>query len=317
MLAPAKLTRSLRIVGRRADGYHLLESEMVALDLADELEIEPLDGSDGRDADGPGGGGGVGAGESRLEVLDEVRWVGTAIGEPAGQDAGAWAGAVAPVPLGPENLVLRALREVGRRAAVTLRKRIPPGAGLGGGSSDAAAVLRWAGVDDPELAVRLGADVPFCLAGGRALVRGIGDSVEALAPEPLAVLLVTPPVGVSTVAAYRAFDELGPGAPDPFRRNDLEHAALVVEPRLLLWRDLLADVSGHRPQLAGSGSSWFVELPDGALPARGRHAGIVHELTKALAAAGVRGVVTVAAALDATALDATAVDGSDRASGAR
>ena len=63
-----------------------------------------------------------------------------------------------------------------------LEKRIPSGAGLGGGSADAAAVLRWAGVTDLEVAARLGADVPFCLVGGRARVTGVG---EAVAPLPV------------------------------------------------------------------------------------------------------------------------------------
>ncbi len=68
------------------------------------------------------------------------------------------------------------------RPTVRLTKRIPPGAGLGGGSADAAAVLRWAGVvDDVALAARLGADVPFCVRGGRARVTGIGEVLEPLA----------------------------------------------------------------------------------------------------------------------------------------
>jgi 4-diphosphocytidyl-2-C-methyl-D-erythritol kinase len=278
--APAKLTRSLRIVGQRPDGYHLLESEMVALELADELEIEALD-EPASPLDEPA---------SSLEVIDEVCWAGD--GRPAA------ALAISAVPTGRDNLVLRALELAGRSAAVRLRKRIPAGAGLGGGSADAAAVLRWAGVTDPQMAVLLGADVPFCLSGGRALVRGVGELVEVLPDEQVTFLLCTPPLGVSTIAAYHAFDELGPGAPDPSRRNDLEHAALTVEPRLLLWRDLLADVTGHRPQLAGSGSTWFVELGPGvaADPATRPRAGerLVGELAEALSAAGARAMVALA-----------------------
>jgi len=82
------------------------------------------------------------------------------------------------VPTDDGNLVRRALVAVGRRARVRLHKRIPAGAGLGGGSADAAAVLRWAGIDDVDVAARLGADVPFCLRGGRARVRGVGEVVE-------------------------------------------------------------------------------------------------------------------------------------------
>ena len=73
----------------------------------------------------------------------------------------------------------RALDACGRRAAVRLTKRIPVGGGLGGGSADAAAVLRWAGCADVSVAADLGADVPFCVAGGRARVEGIGERVDA------------------------------------------------------------------------------------------------------------------------------------------
>src|SRR4051794_38627193 len=81
---------------------------------------------------------------------------------------------------GPTNLVRRALAAPGRPAHVRLHKRIPAGAGLGGGSADAAAVLRWAGVTDLQAAVALGADVPFCVDGGRARVTGIGEIIEPL-----------------------------------------------------------------------------------------------------------------------------------------
>src|SRR4051794_38143269 len=84
----------------------------------------------------------------------------------------------ADVPIDDSNLVRRALQLVGRTADVHVDKRIPPGAGLGGGSADAAAVLRWAGVDDPALAARLGADGPFCVRGGRAPVTGLGEHLH-------------------------------------------------------------------------------------------------------------------------------------------
>jgi 4-diphosphocytidyl-2-C-methyl-D-erythritol kinase len=173
-------------------------------------------------------------------------------------------GAGDDVPAGDDNLVARALRAVGRTARVTVRKRIPSGAGLGGGSSDAAAVLRWAGCADVDLAVGLGADVPFCLVGGRARVRGIGEVVEPLAPVPITFTLLTPPVHCSTAAVYRAWDELGgPTADGP---NDLEPAALLVAPELARWRDELRERTGQAPVLAGSGSTWFVE---GAHPGPG------------------------------------------------
>lgn len=223
MLAPAKLTVSLRVTGVRDDGYHLIEAEMVTLDLADELEFTEGDG---------------------LEVIGA-----TGLAVLADDD----------------NLVRRALRAVGRTAHVRLTKRIPAGAGLGGGSADAAAVLRWAGCTDIPLAASLGADVPFCLLGGRARVRGIGDVLDPLPPVERTFTLLTPPFGVSTPAVYRAWDDLG--GPTAEGLNDLEPAALAVEPRLAEWRDRLGAATGQTPVLAGSGSTWFVE---GAHPGDGR-----------------------------------------------
>lgn len=214
VVAPAKLTRSLRVTGVRADGYHLIDAEMMTLDLVDTLTFSDGDG---------------------LEVR----------------------GGTADVPVDDDNLVRVALQAVGRTAHVVLDKRIPSGAGLGGGSADAAAVLRWAGVTDLELALTLGADVPFCVLGGRAHVTGVGEQVEALPFEPHTFTLLTPPIHCSTPAVYAAWDELGgPRADGP---NDLEPAALVVAPELARWRDALADSIGQTPVLAGSGSTWFVE----------------------------------------------------------
>ncbi|MEA3020164.1 MAG: 4-diphosphocytidyl-2-C-methyl-D-erythritol kinase [Actinomycetota bacterium] len=222
--APAKLTLSLRVTGVRDDGYHLLDAEMVSLELADELVF--ADG-DGLDVVGPFG------------DLGDLR--------------------------DDDNLVRRALRAVGRRAHVTLTKNIPAGAGLGGGSADAAAVLRWAGCDDLGVAASLGADVAFCVAGGRARVTGIGDALAPLPVVERTFTLLTPPFGVSTVAVYRQWDAMGGPAGDG--PNDLEPAALVVEPRLASWRDRLAEATGRVPMLAGSGSTWFVE---GAFPGEQR-----------------------------------------------
>jgi 4-diphosphocytidyl-2-C-methyl-D-erythritol kinase len=231
--APAKLTLSLQVTGVRADGYHLLRSEMVSLDLADSLTM-----TDGR---------GLTLSTEHLAGRE-------------GQNDGG-------ISTGPDNLVSRALGAVGRSAHVHLVKRIPPGAGLGGGSTDAAAVMRWAGCSDPEVAVSLGADVPFCLAGGRALVEGIGEALTPMPFERRHFLLVLLPFGVDTAAVYRAYDELNGGV-GPARRgtggdepdgNDLERPALVVEPRLGPWRSAFRALTGREPHLAGSGSTWFVE----------------------------------------------------------
>lgn len=217
LLARAKLTLSLRVTGVRHDGYHLLEAEMVTVDLADTLDLSEGDG---------------------LEVNGA-----------AGDD----------VPAGDANLVRRALALTGRTALVRLHKRIPAGAGLGGGSADAAAILRWAGVTDMAAAARLGADVPFCVGGGRALVSGVGEVLEPLDFDEVAgdaYTLLTPPLHVSTAAVYEMWDRLG--GPHGDNGNDLEPAALAVEPGLATWRDRLAAGTGQRPRLAGSGSTWFV-----------------------------------------------------------
>jgi 4-diphosphocytidyl-2-C-methyl-D-erythritol kinase len=119
----------------------------------------------------------------------------------------------------------------------------------------------------------LGADVPFCLVGGRASVRGIGESVAALPYVERHFVLLLPPFGVNTAAVYRAWDELGSTAGagnGSAGTNDLEAAALVVEPRLAEWRDLFAEVSGARPLLAGSGSTWFLEGSPEELGVAGR-----------------------------------------------
>jgi 4-diphosphocytidyl-2-C-methyl-D-erythritol kinase len=222
VIAPAKLTLSLRVTGVRADGYHLIDAEMVTLDLADELHIT--------------------GGPSQLSA------------------SGPYAEGV---PLDDSNLVAKALHLTGRSAGVHIVKRIPHGGGLGGGSADAAGVLRWAGVTDVVAASRLGADVAFCLAGGRARVRGIGEIVEPLPHEDLDVTLVVPPLRCSTPAVYRAWDELG--GPVSASGNDLLEAALLVEPALAAWRERIAGAVGIEPTLAGSGASWFL---------RGHHPGL-------------------------------------------
>ncbi|HUY63403.1 MAG TPA: 4-(cytidine 5'-diphospho)-2-C-methyl-D-erythritol kinase [Acidimicrobiales bacterium] len=248
LTAPAKLTLSLRVTGRRPDGYHLLDAEMVTIDVADLLEFTEVDG----EVDGDSCRLGVGDGHSHgVEVVDEVVG-GTGIGD------------LGP---GPDNLVVRALGAVGRRAAVRLVKRIPLGAGLGGGSADAAAVLRWAGCTELDVAASLGADVPFCVAGGRARVRGIGEHLSQLPYQDRRFLVLLPPLSVDTATVYRAWDDMAEGGAQGsgissahHGGNDLEAAALVVEPRLAAWRDAFAAMTGSTPSLAGSGSAWFVEV---------------------------------------------------------
>lgn len=221
LLAPAKLTVSLRLTGLRDDGFHLIDAEMVSLDLADRLTFD----------DQPG-----------------VRYVGEhAIATASGDD-----------------LVTKALALAGVTTGVEVTKMIPAGGGLGGGSSDAAAVLRWAGFDDLDAAARLGADIAYCIVGGRARVEGIGEVVTPLPHVDQTYTLLLPPFGCSTPAVYRRWDELG--GPTGAGGNDLEPAAFDLEPRLHAWRDRLEQQTGQRARLAGSGSTLFV---DGSHPGDG------------------------------------------------
>ncbi len=217
MIAPAKLTLSLRVTGVRDDGLHLIDAEMVTLDLHDTVTIDP---------DRPG-----------------VRVTGRY---------------AEGVPTDRRNLAVRALGE--RSVGLTIEKRIPHGGGLGGGSADAAAVLRWLGhpvdADGLAAAARLGADIAFCLVGGRARVSGIGEVIDPLPHIDRVVTLVIPPLRVSTPAVYRAWDDLG--GPTSTGANDLEAAAIEVEPALARWRDLIGDATSCTPVLAGSGATWFV-----------------------------------------------------------
>ena len=160
------------------------------------------------------------------------------------------------LPLDDSNLVAKALRHVGRTASVHITKSLPYGGGLGGGSADAAAVLRWAGYSDVVAAAGLGADVAFCLVGGHARVRGIGEMVEPLPFQPLDITLVVPPLKVSSPFVYRAWDQLG--GPRSDGENDLEPAAVSAFTALARWRDRIREASGSSPTLAGSGATWFL-----------------------------------------------------------
>lgn len=228
--APAKVNLALRVTGRRGDGYHGLESVFLRLRLADELTLS--------DAPGPGDGLVI-EGEPRLAV--EGNLVSRAVA--------AFRGA-ARVPVGP--------------VAVRLRKRVPLAAGLAGGSSDAAAVLRLLARRVPEgslgtplvaLAAGIGADVPFFVdAAGAALVRGIGELVEPLPPpiEPLGVVLVIPPFGLATREVFAAWDALHPDGHDVSGTSDVA-ARLAVELRAGAEP---ATIVGLAPELRDANDLW-------------------------------------------------------------
>ena len=242
---PPKLNRFLAVLGRRADGFHELELVTTVLEglpeLTDTLTGEPA---------------------SELTLT---------LGGPTSE------GLVADA----SNLVLKAwqlLEEAAGRplsAALHLEKRIPHGAGLGGGSSDAAGALRLGnqlfdlGLSDDtllRLAGRLGSDVPLFLLGGTSLGLGRGERVFPLRPIPLEpLLLVHPGLYVGTPSVYRALQSVGypfpealasqpAGAPPPWR-NDLTGAAIWVCPLLADVREAILATGGD-PLLCGSGSCW-------------------------------------------------------------
>ena len=250
--APAKVNLYLRVTGRRADGYHLLDSLAVFGPAADVLAAAPAD-----------------------NLTLELR----------GPFAGALAG-------DPDNLVLRAARLLAEaagvepRARLVLDKRLPVASGIGGGSADAAAALRLLGrlwdVPVPgDLAQRLGADVPVCLAARPARMEGIG---ERLGPAPrlpaCGLLLANPGVAVSTPAVFRArAGEFSPRAalPEGWASaeamaaglaplgNDLETAAVAIAPEIghtLAW--LRARPGCLLARMSGSGATCFAVFADGA-----------------------------------------------------
>jgi 4-diphosphocytidyl-2-C-methyl-D-erythritol kinase len=236
--APAKLNLSLAVLGRRADEYHELAGVMVLIELADRLLLMP------------------GCSGLRVEGDD-------AAGVPvAADDNLAWRGLVAGLGAEPEL------------ACLTVEKRIPPAAGLGGGSSDAAAAWRlgrrWRGAADAatyaevEALAEIGADVPFFAAStAAAMVRGIGERVSPIGPAepPFHVVLVHAPFGLSTAAVFAELrpSEWSAEQPSPrleAGRNDLLAAVRRLRPEI---DDLIAAMvhAGGDPRLTGSGPTLF------------------------------------------------------------
>ena len=229
--APAKVNLDLRVVGRREDGYHLLESTMILLELADSLLLLP--GCSGLRV--------VGAGS------DDV---------PPDASNLAWRGLVQGLGGEPEL------------ACLALEKRIPAAAGLGGGSSDAAAAWRlgraWRGAaEEPTEAetatlAEIGADVPFFASGaGVARVEGIGERVTSLPALDLSIVLVHPDVRLPTGQVFRELREEEWGS----ATNDLLAPALRLCPPIA---DLFALVAaaGGEPRLSGSGPTVFAATDD-------------------------------------------------------
>ena len=246
--APAKVNLALHVTGRRADGYHLLDSLVVFVDIGDAVTLQRSD---------------------RLSL------------QVAGPQAGR-------VPAGDDNLVLRAARLIGGTVALTLDKRLPVASGLGGGSADAAAALRGiarlCGLPLPTAAavLGLGADVPVCLAGQPVRMTGIGEALTPWGGVPHGwLVLVNPGIAVATPEVFGQLDRRdNPPLPDVLpgfatvaelarflqgQRNDLQPPALRQAPVIGGVLAALDSVAGcHLARMSGSGATCFGLFADGA-----------------------------------------------------
>ena len=239
--APAKVNLTLHVTGRRADGYHLLDSLVVFAGVGDVVSAEPADALSRR-VTGPMGAGLSGEGD---------------------------------------NLVLRAARLMGVTARIGLEKVLPVSSGIGGGSADAAATLRLLArlsgkaLPEPGDVLALGADVPVCLAGRAVRMTGIGEALGAVPALPAVwLVLVNPGVGVSTPAVFRALARAD-NAPMPkempklrgvaelaafvtMQRNDLEAPALALQPVIGRVKAALGAQAGCLlARMSGSGATCF------------------------------------------------------------
>ena len=239
--APAKINLCLHVTGRRADGYHLLDSMVVFAGVGDRVSAT-LEGPPSLTVEGPMAAGLSGEGD---------------------------------------NLVLRAGRAIGVSARIVLEKHLPVSSGIGGGSADAAATLRLlsrlSGRPLPEAAavLALGADVPVCLAGRPVRMTGIGEGLAPLPALPeVWLVLANPGVAVSTPAIFRALARAD-NAPLPrdlprlktaaelaafltMQRNDLEPPAITLEPVIARVKAALTAQTGClMARMSGSGATCF------------------------------------------------------------
>jgi 4-diphosphocytidyl-2-C-methyl-D-erythritol kinase len=255
--APAKINLTLHVVGRRADGYHLLDSLVAFASLHDMVRAEPAE---------------------NLTLRTE------------GPTAADLAGLAAD-----DNLVLHAARQLAEvaalarpGAALTLHKSLPVAGGIGGGSADAAAALRalarlWrldmGEARLAELALSLGADLPVCLMSRPAFMSGIGEGLApAPALPPLGILLANPRIALPTAAVFRALaGRFGRSSPIAYRagdrdsllaglkggRNDLEAPARRLAPAIGDVLEALDALPGARlARMSGSGATCFALFDD-------------------------------------------------------
>lgn len=242
----AKVNLALAVYPPSADGYHPLRGIFQSVSLADTIEISPSH-------------------EDGIVVSNDEA--------PADESNLAWKAFVAA----------RRTARVSQPTTVSLTKRIPSGAGLGGGSADAAAALglmatRFSIADEDlrELAEGLGADVPFGLAGGTCLVEGRGERLKELpALDSFSLAIVVPPFAMSTPEVFRRWDQLDGPKGEPIQesllppdlrdgppiRNDLYPAAISLDPRIGDWRSDLAKRWGTPVAMTGSGSALFGFFP--------------------------------------------------------
>jgi 4-diphosphocytidyl-2-C-methyl-D-erythritol kinase len=254
--APAKINLSLDVLGKREDGYHQVEMVMQSVELADRISLE-------RTAN------------NTIRVLCPHPYV------PSGSENLAWKAAC---------LLRDRYGSDSRGVIIRIQKNIPVAAGLAGGSSDAAAVLRglnelWKlNLSDKGLAeagLSLGADVPFCLKGGTALAQGIGEQLTPLpSPPKLWVLLFKPNVGVSTAEVYKNYDgSLVRKRPDTNRlvwaiesgnlpelagamANVLESVTFSRLPMLLRLKQKALELGAMSAMMSGSGPTVFALTPE-------------------------------------------------------
>jgi 4-diphosphocytidyl-2-C-methyl-D-erythritol kinase len=257
--APAKVNLSLEVLSKRRDGFHEIETLIVAVRVCDTLEFRPTAGG---------------------EILLESWW---ASGIVAGKST-----ILGDLPQGADNIVWRAVSLLRERAGITsgaemrLIKRIPSAAGLGGASADAAVAivaanlawkLAWPQERLTKFAGEIGSDVPFFLGTGAAICRGRGEQIESIPTCRLHLVLVRPPVGLSTPAVYKACQPATlPQSCTPLKEalacgkvaaasgmlnNRLEEAAQKLTPWIARLRGEFSrlDVLGH--QMSGSGSGYF------------------------------------------------------------
>lgn len=237
--APAKINRFLHVIGRRADGYHELQTLFQFLEWGDELEIEPAD-------------------DGTLNLHGS------------------------PLPDPQQDLVLRAARALRdasgcqRGARITLHKRIPPGSGLGGGSSDAATTLRvldrlWQtdlGIDAlADIGLQLGADVPVFVRGHAAWAEGVGERLQPAEPPEGWTVLALPDTSIATADVFN-HDELPRNTPriDAARANEAQtrNDCQVLVRRLSPAVDRALDwLETHGPaRMSGTGSAVFLDVAD-------------------------------------------------------